>query len=506
MPGSLADNPAGLPLREGHGHGQRRTADDNATDDCRSTPTPTSYPDASVPQVTTATPAAQLGGLTSLAAALLAGSLTVPPSSPGDLVAPGGTRPAAAPYAPLADDAPAADLAAVEARLTGPLSDPGLGNPAGFVVDALTGRVLLDRASSVPIAPASTLKTIVAAAALTTFGPLDSIVTRVVYDPADGGTLWLVGAGDPTLTATPSDPAHATGGHLDDLARQVADAGVASVRAVVGDGTLFTGPQLAAGWRDTYVATGNVTPVTALSVDGGRSSPGSPGPRSNQPENHAAGLFAQALRQAGVTVAQTRTGPAPAGARQVASAQSPPIPALVERMLLESDNDLAESLGRLIAAERGLATTFDGATQAVLDVLRSLGVSTDGARLADVSGLSTANLIAPATLVTLLRTAASPEHPELRPLLTGLPVAGFSGTLGDRYTAAEAAPGAGTVRAKTGSLSVVTSLAGQVVDSDGRLLLFGFFAPVEESRQTRAALDRVAVALAGCGCPAPPAQ
>jgi D-alanyl-D-alanine carboxypeptidase/D-alanyl-D-alanine-endopeptidase (penicillin-binding protein 4) len=46
----------------------------------------------------------------------------------------------------------------------------------------------------------------------------------------------------------------------------------------------------------------------------------------------------------------------------------------------------------------------------------------------------------------------------------------------------------------------VTSLVGQVVDADQRLLLFAFLAPVEEGGQTRAGLDRVAVALAGCGC------
>jgi D-alanyl-D-alanine carboxypeptidase/D-alanyl-D-alanine-endopeptidase (penicillin-binding protein 4) len=483
-----------------------------------------SVPDV-VSRVTTTTPTAQLGGLTSLAAALLAGSLTGLPTSAGNVTAPGVPRAAAAPYAALAADAPTADPAAVTARLAGPLSDPALGDPAVFVVDSLTGQVLFDHSSTVPVAPASTLKTAVAAAALSMFDMLDTIRTRVVYDPADGGTLWLVGGGDPTLSAAPSAgpssgpgtalAATESGAHLDELARQVTEAGITTVRAVVGDGSLFTGPRLAAGWRDNYVATGNVTPVTALSVDGGRSSPGAPGPRSNEPEAHAAGLFAQALRNVGVSVTTAGattgggvttggTGPAPQDAREVATDESAPIPSLVERMLLESDNDLAESLGRLVARERGQPTTFDGAARAVLDALRSLGVPTDGAELADVSGLSTANRIAPATLVALLRAAAAPERPELRTLLTSLPVAGFSGTLGDRYTTVEAAAGAGSVRAKTGSLRVVTSLAGQVVDVDGRLLMFALFAPVEEGATIRTALDRVAVALAGCGCPLTP--
>ncbi|WP_261556229.1 D-alanyl-D-alanine carboxypeptidase, partial [Frankia tisae] len=90
-----------------------------------------------------------------------------------------------------------------------------------------------------------------------------------------------------------------------------------------------------------------------------------------------------------------------------------------------------------------------------------------------------------------------------RTVLTGLPVAGFSGTLNDRYATADTAPGAGDVRAKTGTLRNVSSLAGQLVDADGRLLLFAFLSPAEEAGGTKAALDRVAAALAGCGCPAP---
>ncbi len=262
--------------------------------------------------------------------------------------------------------------------------------------------------------------------------------------------------------------------------------------------------------------------MSALEVDGGRPTPGSTGPRTTTPDLAAVNAFAAALRRAGVQVASTAVGAMPAGSgsgsrpagsgpdnpgsggsggpRQVAAVHSPPIPLLVERMLTYSDNDLAESLGRLVAHTRGLPASFDGATRAVLDVLRELGVPTAGANLADTSGLSTSNQIAPATLVALLRTAVLPGHPALRTLLTGLPVAGFSGTLNDRYGSPDTRAGAGDVRAKTGSLRIVTSLAGQVVDTNGRLLLFGFFAPVEEAGATRAALDQVAVALASCGC------
>ncbi len=490
----------------------------------------------------------RVGGLTAIAGALLAGHLSVPPTN-SPSVAPD-PRPAAAPFAPLDPAVRVADPAAVSSRLARPLANPALGNPVGLVVDALSGTMLLDRGSSTAVAPASTLKTVIAAAALTTFDARATLTTRVfrtppastepagtepastedtgtarVSDPAapaGGGTLWLVGAGDPTLTAATGPAGYPSLARLSDLATQVRAAGITQVDRLVGDGTLFTGPSTATGWRDGYVTDGNITPVSALEVDGGRPTPGSTGPRTTTPDLAAVNAFAAALRRAGVQVASTAVGAMPAGSgsgsrpagsgpdnpgsggsggpRQVAAVHSPPIPLLVERMLTYSDNDLAESLGRLVAHTRGLPASFDGATRAVLDVLRELGVPTAGANLADTSGLSTSNQIAPATLVALLRTAVLPGHPALRTLLTGLPVAGFSGTLNDRYGSPDTRAGAGDVRAKTGSLRIVTSLAGQVVDTNGRLLLFGFFAPVEEAGATRAALDQVAVALASCGC------
>nr|WP_239393835.1 D-alanyl-D-alanine carboxypeptidase/D-alanyl-D-alanine-endopeptidase [Frankia sp. CiP3] len=480
----------------------------------------------SLAHVTPATPG-RVSGLTAIAGALLAGQLSVAPvQQPG--VTPTVSRPAAVPLAALDPAARTADPAALDARLAGPLANPALGNPAGLVVDALTGAVLLDRRSDVPTAPASTLKTVVAAAALTTFSPRETLTTRVFYSPpattastaastaagtatsaVSGGTLWLVGGGDPTLTAATGPAGYPAFARLADLATQVRNTGITQVDHLVADQALFTGPSTGEGWRDSYVTDGNVTPVSALEVDGGRATAGATGPRTATPAMAAANAFAAALRRYGVQVSSTEIGVLPAagaasagqaGARQIATVHSPPIPLLVERMLTYSDNDLAESLGRLVAHARGLPASFAGAVSAVLGVLHELGVPTAGTYLADTSGLSTANRIPPATLVALLRTAVLPGHPALRTLLTGLPVAGFSGTLNDRYDSADARAGAGAVRAKTGSLRIVTSLTGQVVDVNGRLLLFGFFAPVEEAGATRDALDRVAVALASCGC------
>jgi serine-type D-Ala-D-Ala carboxypeptidase/endopeptidase (penicillin-binding protein 4) len=128
-----------------------------------------------------------------------------------------------------------------------------------------------------------------------------------------------------------------------------------------------------------------------------------------------------------------------------------------------------------------------------------LGITTDGLRLLDASGLSRLDRVSAATLVGVLRAAV--RAPSLRGLLDGVPVAAATGTLAKRFRAKSTRAGAGVVRAKTGTLAGVNSLAGTAVDADGRLLVFAFFTDraIAPSR-AEAALDRLAAILAGCGC------
>ena len=137
--------------------------------------------------------------------------------------------------------------------------------------------------------------------------------------------------------------------------------------------------------------------------------------------------------------------------------------------------------------------------------LRRLGVA-GGISTVDGSGLSPDDRIAPVTLARLVSLAASPRHPQLRSVITGLPVAGFSGTLSvteNRFVTRPSAPADGLVRAKTGTLDNVRALAGLVIDKDRRLLSFAFMVdrvPTATMTLSESVLDRLAAALARCGC------
>ncbi|WP_197356972.1 D-alanyl-D-alanine carboxypeptidase/D-alanyl-D-alanine endopeptidase, partial [Streptomyces clavuligerus] len=235
-----------------------------------------------------------------------------------------------------------------------------------------------------------------------------------------------------------------------------------------------------------------------LMVDVGRRDPATTGPadRSDDPAGDAARLFAGMLEDEGVRVA---AGPAPGRAaedsRPLAKVLSRPLSSLVEQTLTESDNDLAEALARQTALACGEPASFTGSERAVRDRLAALDLPVAGARFADGSGLDRRDRLSARLLTGLLARAAEPARPGLRSVLTGLPVAGFTGTLQSRYSATT--PGSGLIRAKTGTLTGIGSLSGTVVAPDGRLLAFAFLAGNTASREgAQSALDRLAGALA----------
>jgi D-alanyl-D-alanine carboxypeptidase/D-alanyl-D-alanine-endopeptidase (penicillin-binding protein 4) len=203
-------------------------------------------------------------------------------------------------------------------------------------------------------------------------------------------------------------------------------------------------------------------------MDEGRIAPGSP-QRVPDPPRTVAEAFAHLLGKQGVTAHVGARTNAPAGVRRLGAVQSPPISALVEQLLTNSDNDIAEAMARQVAISLKQPPSFDGGAAAVHDTLTRLGVAA-GIDTVDGSGLSPRNQITPAALARLLALTASPPPPALR-------------------------------RAKTGTLNGVNTLAGVVYDADGRLLAFAFMANnVQSPVAALGSLDTLAGTLASCGC------
>ncbi|GAA1833187.1 D-alanyl-D-alanine carboxypeptidase/D-alanyl-D-alanine endopeptidase [Microlunatus capsulatus] len=236
-------------------------------------------------------------------------------------------------------------------------------------------------------------------------------------------------------------------------------------------------------------------------MDEGRTAGVSPGPRVEDPAGEAARAFAKALEKRGVEVTRTREAEAPASAPRLARVTSPPLEQVVQRLLLASDNDAAEVLLRQVALAADAEGSTAAGTRAVRRTLDRLGVWPDDARLADGSGLARETRVPADALVDLLRLAADPDHPELRAVLTGLPVAGVEGSLRHRYTDEASRAGRGLVRGKTGTLTGVHALAGYLRTQDGTQLAYAFL--VNDATDDYAAklwLDRVSAALSRCGC------
>jgi D-alanyl-D-alanine carboxypeptidase/D-alanyl-D-alanine-endopeptidase (penicillin-binding protein 4) len=392
---------------------------------------------------------------------------------------------------------------AVRRALSSGLADRDLGRSVHVAVADLTGRGTPSYAAGEgTFTPASTMKLLTGTAALAVLGPDHRFATTVV---ARGRTLTLVGGGDPMLARVPGDD-YPQVADVQTLARQAADAleerpGRPQPVRVSFDDTVFSGPTENPFWRADYVPDDIVSPITGLWVDEGLSADRSF--RVDDPSAAAADAFADALRRAGVRVqGEPAAATAPRGATELARVESPPLSQVVEHVVEVSDNEGAEVLAHHVGLEVLGDGSFAGGARAVRQTLADLGVPLTGALVRDGSGLSRDNRLGAATLLEVLRVAGDPQQPGLRAVLTGLPVGGFTGSLAFRFDEAPEA-GVGRVRAKTGSLGGVRSLAGVALDQNGTPLAFVLAADRIREMDTLDAqqdLDNVAAALGACRC------
>ena len=433
-----------------------------------------------------------------------------PQAEPALVLPPEGLRLPASKRAPVVaragshvDVDPAQVALAVNPLLAGPKGKVLGPHFSVLVQDLASGREVF-RAGADTVIPASTTKLLTSVAALETLGPTTRFETSVRWAP-QSRRLTLVGGGDPFLMRTPASgrglyPQRAD---LTTLAGRAAAAlaadGVRRVRLSYDD-HLFAGPEVNPTWPAEYLD--DVTsPISALWVDEARADSGAG--FVADPAAGAGAFFAQALRQAGVkVVGDPLDAAAPAGAREVAVVRGATVGEVVERTLAVSDNQAAEVLARHVGVATGGQGSFAGGAAAVLDTVRQLGVPVVGDRLLDGSGLSRDNRLSADTLAGVLRLSESAQRPELRQVLTGLPVAGFTGSLQYRFEDGPA-QALGRVRAKTGTLRGVHGLAGVADDPSGARMAFVVVADRIDPAvdlDARIRVDRIAAALGACRC------
>lgn len=427
----------------------------------------------------------------------VAGALGADPTVGGGRLA---VRAVAGPPSPvlpapsLPDTAP--DAAALSAAVDAVTVD-GVGEVVAVVLDARTGATLY-RSGAGARTPASSLKVLSGLVALDVLGGEERFATSTWLAP--DGTLVLQGGGDPLLasSATSGHPAAAT---LDGLAAATASAlrsrGVDAV-GLAHDASLFAGPAWNPAWPEVFDR--SVAPVTALMVDHARLSLVPEAfERHPDPPAQAAERFAAALTAAGVTATPVGAAGVPPGATRLAEVESPPVRTLVEQSLLASDNDTAEVLGRHVALARGAGGGPSEAAAVIADELRRLGLWSDDMAVQDANGIAGGNQVTADALAAAVRMALL--RPDLRPVATGLPVAGVTGTLDVRFDDPAAADGRGVVHAKTGTIRGVNTLTGYAVTAGGHPVTFSFLVSGGAGQTSaRTWLDRAAAAVAACDC------
>lgn len=177
------------------------------------------------------------------------------------------------------------------------------------------------------------------------------------------------------------------------------------------------------------------------------------------------------LLERGITVkGKIKAGKAPVNAKILAEAPSKPIEQLLADMNKFSNNYVAEMLTKQLAAFNGTQGTLAAGLDIIRASVRGAGVSDDEIELVNPSGLTRENKFTPRALVKVLEKVRKdfrlfPEY------VSSLPIAGVDGTLKNRM---KDGPALRWVRAKTGLLTGVNSLAGFIGLEDGEIITFAF--------------------------------
>ncbi len=383
---------------------------------------------------------------------------------------------------------------ALQAHLAHELSLAG--DPSGgYVYDLTSKHVLFSGRADVLHPPASVEKLYTATTALVRFGAtarLQTVVRGSGHLSAEGvwvGNLYLRGGGDPTFGSKGFIDSHygGLGASVQSLASELARDGIHRVSGKIeGDESYFDSlrGEPSSGYAfDPYLE----GVLSGLAFNRGETGSYR---GVHAPAEYAAHELALALRADHIAVGGgTAAASTPQGAQTLATVSSPTIAQLLELMLPPSDNFFAEMLVKDLGARFGGA----GSTAAGAGVVRGTIASLLGIHphIVDGSGLSREDLTAPEQVVALLSyLSSSPLGPIVRDALA---IAGHTGTLSDRMLHSAAT---GRCRAKTGTLTGVSNLAGYCEADNGHLVAFAFFNDGIAVETARLLQDNMAITIA----------
>ncbi|MFM2024086.1 MAG: hypothetical protein RLZZ56_99 [Actinomycetota bacterium] len=421
----------------------------------------------------------------------------------------------------------AADCTPIKAEL----SAAKLGKLYAYAVDITTGKVLVNVRSNQQTPSASVMKTITAAAAIKFIvnprlvaGALPyRATTSVLTIPEEPGTLVLRGGGDHTLTrvgASSYTTYYLPGAHPAKL-RILASEALAALPAgtvinkIVLDDTFFKGPLWNPNWYAYSRTNGDISPISGLMVDAGRINPDLTdkkysGVRVSDPAAQVGRYFKTWLGEAAKN-AKVIKGVTPVTATVLVSKDSQPIDNWIRHALRISDNSETEVIARHTQLALKLPNHYSSVLRMGRRLFSSLGVDYKKLVMKDASGLAATNQVTPQLLVSLMSAAANPES-DIALLPELMATSGDGGTLGGRFLnynkttkKYDLVIPKGSIRAKTGYIGSVYSLAGIVTSPDAHKIAFAIFARSDKAHGrfvgvgTKSAIDDVVEKLYVCG-------
>jgi D-alanyl-D-alanine carboxypeptidase/D-alanyl-D-alanine-endopeptidase (penicillin-binding protein 4) len=336
--------------------------------------------------------------------------------------------------------------------------------------------------------PASNMKIITSAAALTLLGPdytykTTFLVDGPVQDSLLDGDLIVIGRGDPTISDNMRGVATAV---MDALADSIRAHGIAQIGGRLARvGNAFPDSVHGYGWEwddlgeyygsgvDELIFNEGMAPTTLRPPPDTMRDSAYSGPAKDPATGYLNALNDALVRKhitldAGVLDSIL---PTPIKMDTLFTFTSLPMRNILPALLKPSQNQIAEILLKTIGLERGGMGTADSARKIVGQQLLAWGVQPDEFVIRDGSGLSRHDLVTPETLVRVLDRIQ--QDTAFAVFYNALPIAGVDGTLKDRM---KGTPAEGNAHAKTGSISNARTLSGYVTTADGERLIFSIMA------------------------------